>query len=170
MDVISPKKEDFPFIAQIHNKANQRLLSVYSPEELEAFPETIETVESITETAKTKNILCVKDHNNIPIGYIVFRIKNDCVIWINSLFVNPDFQKKGIGSSLLKAVENFAKNHYIKVVALETHKQAKWAINFYKKNGYNLINDNLKTYPFNQVLNKPPIKDRPLFGKLIECN
>jgi len=167
MDIVSSTIEDFPIIAEIHNRANCIYYSIYSTTELKNLHDLIETTESIAETAKSKFILCAKGIDNVTTGYIIFRIKNKSVIWISSLFVDPIDQKKGVGSLLLKAVEDFAKKSHINVVALETHKGAFWAVNFYKKNDYKLINDKLSTFPFDSVLDKPPVKNRPLFGKII---
>jgi len=141
--------------------------NIYSEEEKEAFVDSkTETVESLLETSQSRTIISAKEGDRV-LGYGVFRKKNDTVVWISSLYVDPESQGKGIGSSLLKEIEMFAKEYDCKVVALETHRDASWAINFYLKHGYEIVNDAIDTFPFNQILEKPPVPNRPLIAKVI---
>jgi ribosomal protein S18 acetylase RimI-like enzyme len=166
--VVVPTQEDYLQIAGLHNKASLPFDAIYSADEKLAFAETsTETYESIKETAQTRELLCVKDKDNKVLGYVSFRKKNEQTVWISSLYIDPAKQKEGIGSLLLREVEKYALRSFCPIVALETHKDAYWALNFYQKNGYKLINDVLSQYPFNAVLDKEPVKGRPLLAKLV---
>jgi GNAT superfamily N-acetyltransferase len=88
-------------------------------------------------------------------------------VWISSLYVDPKVQRKGIGQRLLEIIEVFAKSNGCAVVALETHRSAIWALNFYAKNGYQIVNDKMEASPYSAILEKPPVPGRPVLAKLI---
>lgn len=72
------------------------------------------------------------------IGIIVFKIEQyweGLVLIIEDLAVKEDFKKQGIGNSLMKFVENYAKKKNIKKILFETNKKSE-AIKFYRKRGY----------------------------------
>jgi len=167
MEILIPKKEDYARIAEIYNQAHKPFEAIYSKEEKIAFAENnIETAESIKETALSKKLICLKDVEEI-LGFAVFRKKNDETVWVNSLYVDPKKQGSGYGVSLLIEIEKFAKENHCKVVALETHRNAVWALNFYKKNGYEIVNEKMAEFPFNKILDKPPVPNRPILAKVI---
>lgn len=167
MEIVIPKKEDYARIAEIYNQAHKPFETIYSEEEKIAFAEdNIETVASIEETAGTKNIICIQVENKI-VGYAVFRKKNEETVWISSLYIDPEKQGSGYGTKLLETVEKFAEENNCKVVALETHRDAVWALNFYKKNGYEIVNEKMAEFPFNKILDKPPVPNRPILAKVI---
>jgi ribosomal protein S18 acetylase RimI-like enzyme len=56
------------------------------------------------------------------------------------LAVDSDYQNKGIGTELVRYVERFALDHDYRSVYLYTHPIHKKAISFYKRLGYNKIN------------------------------
>lgn len=77
------------------------------------------------------------NENNRVIGSIGIKPCGD-VAEIKRLFVKPDLKRQGIGSKLLETLENYAKNHNIKVLELhlgdENHY---WESRlFYKSRGY----------------------------------
>ncbi len=167
MEIIIPKKEDYVRMAEIYNKAHKIFNGIYSEEEKIAFAENFtETSESIRESIQNRNVVCLKNDNQI-FGYAIFRKKNNETVWLSSLYVDPDQQGNGYGTILLKNVEQFTKENNCVVVALETHRDAVWAINFYKKNGYEIVNEKITEFPFNKILDKPPVPNRPILAKLI---
>ena len=73
-------------------------------------------------------------HNNKLIGVIGFQeIKN--VVLIRHAYTLTDYQGKGTGSAMLKYLFNKNRNSRLLV---GTWKNAKWAIRFYEKFGFNL--------------------------------
>lgn len=166
--ITTPEPQDFETIVSIYNKAIVPFYTIYSEEEKIAFADSlIEKVENITEIVKTREIRVFKNEAGGILGYAIFRKKNDVVIWISSLYVLPESQGLGVGSELLGYVEWFAKNNGCSVVALETHRDAVWALNFYKKHRYEVVNEKVGEYPFDQILDKPPVQNRPLLAKKI---
>lgn len=71
----------------------------------------------------------------------VFGIFNGRRGWIYHLAVHPDFQKKGIGSLLLKQTEEALKKIGATRVCLWVNKLNLKVLTFYKKYGYTEIND-----------------------------
>lgn len=167
MEIAKPSPQDFQRLAEIHNEAIKPFHEVYSIEEIVAFGDEIETAETIGLTTQTKEVLIAKNSNNVVEGYVAFRKKNVDVTWISSLYIDPQFQRQGIGEKLLSEVEKSAKESECKLVALETHKSADWAISFYKKRGYEIVNEKIDEYPYSMILDKPPVANRPLLAKVV---
>jgi ribosomal protein S18 acetylase RimI-like enzyme len=78
------------------------------------------------------------DQNDEPIGYLVCRIAEN-VVWAESLFVNPDMRRKGIGSTLYAKAEEAAKNHGENVYNW-VHPTNDAIIGFLRKQGYTVLN------------------------------
>lgn len=58
---------------------------------------------------------------------------------IQRLHIDPDYQRQGIGTSLInKIIDTFPK---VSKIDLEVEKQNKQAISFYKKNGYKIVRE-----------------------------
>ena len=78
----------------------------------------------------------LKSSNRI-IGYSIWRIVKD-VSHLHSFLVVADFQKKGIGSILLKYYEekSMQLEPNINIFTLHTYKETKYTYIFYNKNGY----------------------------------
>lgn len=56
--------------------------------------------------------------------------------YIGSVFVNPDYHKRGIGTQLMNAIENYARDHCLKKVYVHSSLNAQ---EFYKKRGFKKI-------------------------------
>ena len=60
---------------------------------------------------------------------------NNSEVFIEEMFVKPEWQRKGYGSMLIQAVEEYVKEKGLAGLTLETNKYAP-APNFYRKNGF----------------------------------
>lgn len=60
---------------------------------------------------------------------------NNSEVFIEEMFVNPEYQGKGIGTSLLLEVEKYIKEKGLAGITLSTNKYAP-ASKFYEKNGF----------------------------------
>ncbi len=58
------------------------------------------------------------------------------VRWV---YVNPNYQRRGVGTSLMRCIERRARELGLKKLKLVTHERAYWAINFYGKLGFNVV-------------------------------
>ncbi|MEI7507938.1 MAG: GNAT family N-acetyltransferase [Flavobacterium sp.] len=75
------------------------------------------------------------------VGFITYKTQNDTAT-VGLVAVNQNYQGKGIGSQLLKAVEYNLINNSIKTLLIPTQQINEIACNFYKKQGYS-INETL---------------------------
>jgi len=99
----------------------------------------------------------VVDHNQIlkemkKMKFYVYEVKNKIVGvaaleplpqenigLVRWVYVLPKYQRKGIGSALIKHIEKEAHKLNLKKLCLVTHEKAVWAIKFYKKHGYKIV-------------------------------
>ena len=63
-------------------------------------------------------------------------------IEIKELFVKPSYQSMGVGTSLFKYIEKYAKNNNYKKISFYTYDDTK-LINFYKKNNCSISSDTI---------------------------
>ncbi|MBK8257612.1 MAG: GNAT family N-acetyltransferase [Polyangiaceae bacterium] len=84
-----------------------------------------------------------RDHNVFvveadwkPAGYAAWRDEVPGVAYIEEMNVDPELQRFGLGSKLLEAVRDDARRHGIKHIVLRAWTKAKWAMGFYRKNGF----------------------------------
>jgi ribosomal protein S18 acetylase RimI-like enzyme len=168
MTIEKPKREDYKEIAELTNEAEKRFLDIYTKEMAVMMEVCTESEEKLIDGEKTREYLCVKDNGKI-VSFASFHLKNPQTIWISSLYTHPQYQGKGYGRALDKEIEKIAKEQGARVIVLETEKQADWAVNFYLKNGYSILSDeDLKKFPFDQVLNKPQVPNRYILGKVVD--
>lgn len=159
---------DCPQITEVFNKAHKPFEAVWNEEEKEAFGhDAIKTAEDCLFMLEGRETYCVKDDDNNLIAYISFRKKNDHVVWISELYVDPEYQGKGAGKMLIDFATTFAVQNNCKVISLETHAKADWAINFYVKLGFEIVNEKMDIEPFSYILDKPPVKGRPVLAKIV---
>ena len=57
---------------------------------------------------------------------------------VRAVYILPEYQRQGIGQCLMNNIENVAKAQGLKSLLLYTPEEAYWAINFYKKLGYQI--------------------------------
>jgi ribosomal protein S18 acetylase RimI-like enzyme len=123
-------KEDLPTILDIQRKAFGEVARIFH---LKSMPQIKQTLESLTAEFKNCTILKASLANTI-IGSVRAYVKND-TCYIKRLVVLPDYQNKGIGKTLMSAIENQFKNnvaHY----ELFTGLQDKRNQYLYSKLGY----------------------------------
>lgn len=104
---------------------------------------------------KSYNII-LKDQNNEIIAGIITRIYLKAM-FVEVLWIDEKYRKKGIGKELLNKVENYAKDIGCTFIHLDTFSFQ--AIDFYKKCGYSIFAV-LEDYPDNIMryyLKKPLI-------------
>ena len=76
--------------------------------------------------------------NNTAVGCGAFRAIDTKNVEIKRMFVNPDFRGKGIASSILKELEQWASELKYTQTILETGINQPEAIALYKKMGYSV--------------------------------
>ncbi|MFP3190206.1 MAG: GNAT family N-acetyltransferase [Thermoproteota archaeon] len=85
-----------------------------------------------------RSIMVAKDDGRI-VGYIMFNLNasdpfkvKEKWCYVSDIYVLPDYRKKGIGSMLLRAVEELAKKEGIKSIRLIVWRDNEEGIKFYK--------------------------------------
>lgn len=157
-------ESDCDSLANIFNEAHIPFENIMSQEEIDAIGGDLKkTKEDCIFMLEGRETYCAFDNNEI-VGYISFRIKNEYVVWISELYVNPSIQGKGVGRMLIDFVKDFTKKSNCKLIALETHRLADWAIGFYEKLGFEIINEKIDEDPYNHILDKPPVPNRPILA------
>jgi GNAT superfamily N-acetyltransferase len=89
-------------------------------------------------TDKIKHVI-VYYQDGIPAGCGAFREKESGTTEIKRMYVHPDYRKKGIATSVLAALEIWAKEVGYVYTILETGKNQPEAINLYQKLNYTII-------------------------------
>ena len=98
---------------------------------------------------KTRKYYVALD-DKTPVGYIgIFDMVDDYNII--GIAVDKNYQRKGIGSKLLKEVIEEANKNKVATVSLEVDEKNEKAINFYKKMGFVVTNIRKKYYKDNDA-------------------
>ena len=74
--------------------------------------------------------------NTQIIGTFSISKKGQDQLYLRSMAVHPDYQRRGIGLYILEEINKLAKRKSIKTISLDTAKPLKRAIKFYKKFGF----------------------------------
>ena len=82
------------------------------------------------------------------------RIEDGDTARIGWVYVLPEFQRKGIGSTLMHYLETVAKGKGLIKARLLTVGGADWAVKFYKKLGYQLTEKIDRPWGFDQYMEK----------------
>ncbi|HTX61474.1 MAG TPA: ribosomal protein S18-alanine N-acetyltransferase [Methanobacterium sp.] len=78
----------------------------------------------------------VAEHDNIIVGYIIFWIRFEDEGHIISIAVDDDYQRKEVGSQLVKSALEIFKRYNIGIIKLEVRISNTGAIKFYKDQGF----------------------------------
>lgn len=160
-----PETKDFEKLVALANEADKRYFNIYTPEEAK---EVGVNNLSVTELLETDRLLLAAYENDEPIGLTEYRFKTPNAVWVSSLFIRPDKQRQGIGKMLMLTIEDEAKTKGASAVVLEAEKNANWAVNFYNKLGYIVLNkEDFQQEPFLGLLSKDPVSNRFIFAKKV---
>ena len=164
---VIPERTDYEEIVILVNDADKIFFSIYSSKDASEVGVANETVQSLIKGEPNRKYLILRDANKI-VAFTSFRLKNSQTVWISSLYVHINYHRKGFGATLLKEIEEIAKKEGARVVVGETETKADWAIKFYIKSGYSILKkEDLKKFPYNQVLDKEPVSNRYIIGKMV---
>jgi GNAT superfamily N-acetyltransferase len=74
--------------------------------------------------------------DDIPAACGAFKPFSEDTVEIKRMFTDPEFRKNGLGSAIVKELENWAAELNFKKAVLETSQDLKSAISIYEKNGF----------------------------------
>ncbi len=103
----------------------------------EAFAATVISPKEIKERILKKDYdIFVAIFNSQIVGTVSLSIKNQKFLYIRSMAVHPDFQRKGIGCFMLDNIYYIAEKKKIKKIVLESSEPLYNALDFYEKYGF----------------------------------
>ncbi len=166
--IVVPTREQYPEIVDVINSEADLYQVVFTADELESLEVGDFSVEELIAGEATRNYLILEIDGTVT-GFSSWYQKNDKVAWLSMLHVSSDHQGKGVGTKLLLAVEGCVKQLGLSALALEAQRKAEWAVGFYLKRGYSILNwEDLNTEPYIGTLNKLPVEATHVFGKVLE--
>lgn len=74
-------------------------------------------------------------------GYSAWRDESPGVAYIETILVHPDWQRAGVGTKLLTAIHDEARDTKLKFMIVRCLSAAPWALSFFKKFGFVELND-----------------------------
>jgi len=95
------------------------------------------------------NFWVAEDHGRL-IGMIGIQNKGEAEL-VRHAYVEPTAQRKGVGTSLLRHVQNLTG----KPVLVGTWADASWAIEFYRRNGFTVVSSEQKDHLLRQYWSIP---------------
>lgn len=132
MDIRETLREDIPACADI-------LCSVYNNEMWQCRWTKEIAVEYLTDFFEAKKFVgYVLEENGELLGGIFAREKvwwNNSEVFVEEMFVKPQFQRTGYGSLLLEEVNRYVREKGLAGITLSTNKYAPAPL-FYRKNGF----------------------------------
>ena len=84
-------------------------------------------------------IFVAEEEDSRIIGYLVCRVEDD-VVWVESLFVQPEHRRRGAGSALYEKAEQLAQELGGDAPYNWVHPNNDRIINFLRKRGYRVLN------------------------------
>ena len=129
MKIIKAALEDLPIILKLQKLAYISEAKIHNNYSIQPLVQTLEEVEKEFEKCI---ILKLLDEQQKIIGSIRAYEENNRV-YIGKLIVHPDYQNKGLGSSLLKTIEEMYPNKSFELFTSSKSDKNLW---LYKKNGY----------------------------------
>ncbi|MFX1369077.1 MAG: GNAT family N-acetyltransferase [Promethearchaeota archaeon] len=127
---------DLDEILSLINTLNREWFSKIIPKE--HFQEPFLTRRQLDEMATYMDFFIHRKEGQI-IAVGSFGSRDDETAWIPLMHVHSKYQRKGIGSALMRFLEDMAKSLNFTRIHLETDSEAVWAVNFYRKQGYSIF-------------------------------
>ena len=120
----------------------------------ESFVDDAKNNELYIYTENEKIVACISlcDKMDDVYSSVNWETKDENNLYIHRLAVHPDFQKKGVGKSLMDFAEKFAQEKKYKSIRLDTFSMNKRNLKFYESRGYIRLEEiyfpNQSEYPF----------------------
>ena len=149
--------EDAKTILDIYNDSNKVFKVVPEQDIIETFANMI----------KTENTYILYEDNR-AIGFISLKDKNTHGI-ISAIYIKHKIQRKGYGKYILNFIEQEAKHIGLEYLILKALKMFKWPIEFYKKNGFTILNEKEDELPFITEYIPPAKWEAVMIKRIMTC-
>jgi GNAT superfamily N-acetyltransferase len=131
------KREEFTEALGVLNEAAKSYKKVLPPE---AYKEPQMSLEEFSSEAERIKFLTAKLDGEI-VGIMGYEYVGDAAL-VRHGYVKPSYQRMGIGSTLLKAIEEKIKSEgKVKKIIVGMYRRAYWAVSFWSKHGFMLIDN-----------------------------
>jgi N-acetylglutamate synthase-like GNAT family acetyltransferase len=128
---------DLEAILFVINKSNSEAYRKIIPREY--FREPVLGIDELVEDFGKMTFYTYRVEENI-VGVAALKVVGGEVGQIRWVYILPERQRKGVGTSMMKHVENEAKKKRLKKLSVpDVHENAYWARNFYAKLGYTVV-------------------------------
>ena len=131
MQIRESRRTDVPTIFAIVNDAAQRYRGVIPAD---CWHEPYMAREELESEIAKGVVFWVAEESGRVLGVMGIQDKGEVAL-VRHAYVRPDLQRKGVGTQLLRHVENLTS----KRVLIGTWADATWAIDFYRRNGFTLV-------------------------------
>jgi len=125
-------------IAQVINAANYRAYRGIIPEEFFKYP--VITRDKVLEEMGRMEFYVYEVNGRILGVAALEPRRGEGVGFVWHVYVRPECQRRGVGTALMKRVEGRARELGLRRLQLITHERAYWAIRFYERLGFRVIN------------------------------
>ncbi len=138
-------------ILSVINTSNREAYKSVIPKE--HFREPVLSLEELLEDFEKMTFYVYKSGSRI-VGVAALQIESEGTGRIRLVYILPEHQRKGIGTALVTCLERKAGEIDLRRLRLLTIGGAKWAVNFYKKLGYNLADKIERPWGFDVFMEK----------------
>jgi N-acetylglutamate synthase-like GNAT family acetyltransferase len=152
MSVYKTDIKDIEGILSVINKSNSEAYRKIIPREY--FKEPVLSMGELTQDFRRMTFYACKVKEN-TVGVAALKVVGEDVGQIRWVYILPEHQRKGVGTSIIKRVENEAKKMKLKrLIVPDVHEKAYWARNFYTKLGYAAVGRTPKPWGDNVIYEK----------------
>lgn len=78
-------------------------------------------------------------NDEVPIGFLGLTQLSESSVYLVALYLLKEHYRQNYGSETIKCLGEILNDKGVSEIILQAHKKAHWAINFYKKNGFEEI-------------------------------
>jgi len=136
--VRSANERDIDQVIRVINTTNKALYRDVIP--TEKFRDPFVTREQLAEDFRRWRFFVYESKTGI-VGTVALEKSDPETGTVYRLYVLPEFQRQGVGSALMRKVEQEAERLGLKRLRLRVMIKAQWAISFYQKIGYSKVGE-----------------------------
>jgi len=143
--------DDAEEILSVINTSNREAYESIIPKE--HFREPVLSLEKLLEDFERKIFYVYKSEGKV-VGVAALQIESEETGRIHWVYVLPEHQRRRIGTALVTHLERKGREMGLRRLRLTTVEKAHWAVNFYKKLGYDLADKIERPWGFDVFMEK----------------
>ena len=143
--------DDVEQILSLINTSNREAYESIIPRE--HFREPVLSLEKLLEDSERMTFYVHKSEGRI-VGVAALQIESEETGRIHWVYILPEHQRRGIGTALVTYLERKGREMGLRKLRLTTVEKAHWAVNFYRKLGYDLADKIERPWGFDVFMEK----------------